>query len=139
MPVPIAALAAPVGRFGRRDRLCRQRQVRRVLRRGVRRQGAHLHLTVSAAVPPPQGRPRLAIAVGRAAGHAPARARLRRLVRAAFRALRPGWPTDAECVVAVRAPWPLARLADLCAELHALAAPVFAQWPPADRPERRRP
>lgn len=132
-----AQVAAPRGRFGRSDRLCRQSQVRRVLRRGVRRHGDHLQLTACPADQAPL-RPRLAIAVGRGAGHAPARARLRRLVRAAFRALRGQWPADAHCVVAVRAPWPRARLVDLCAELHALALPAFAQWPPAERPPRRR-
>lgn len=108
-----------------------------MLRRGVRRQGAHLQLTASPAAGMP-ARPRLAIAVGRGAGHAPARARLRRLVRAAFRALRGGWPADAQCLVSVRAPWPHARLQDLCDELAALAVPMFGQWPPVERPQRRR-
>jgi len=118
--------ASPSGRFGRRCRLRLRRDVRAVLRRGRRRRSDHLEVIAwprkGAAV-----EPRLALSVARSAGHAPARARLRRLVRAAFRALRSRWRPGLDLMVVARTPWPGAGLADVAAELEALIGPIGGQ------------
>lgn len=140
------SLAAPRGRLGSLDRLRRQTQVRVVLRRGLRKAGAFLQFIAAqppsdpatgAGLDPPAPRVRLAISVAKAAGNAPKRARLRRLVRAAFRALRHTWPSPADCLVIARTPWPAVRLADVIAELADLSAAVFRRWPPLNGRKRR--
>jgi ribonuclease P protein component len=47
-------------------------------------------------------RSRLGLAIAKRVGHAPRRARVRRLARAAFRAQRTTWPVPIELVIVVR-------------------------------------
>jgi ribonuclease P protein component len=87
------------------------------MRRG--RRTASDHLVVSALLHDPTrtGGHRLGLAVAKTAGHAPARARLRRLLREAFRAVRHRWPRAADLVVLAKKPWPEATLWSVTAEL----------------------
>jgi ribonuclease P protein component len=65
----------------------------------------------------------LGLAVSTGVGNSPARARLKRLIRAAFRSVlanRPAWRTRGPAlVVSARAPWPEADLTAVCRELEA--------------------
>jgi ribonuclease P protein component len=79
---------------------------------------------------------RLGLSVAKAVGHAPARARLRRLLRAAFRALRSSWPAGTDVVVMVRVPWTDATLLSVIDELRAA---VSAALSPAQGARRPRP
>jgi len=97
------------------------------LRRGRRARGPHLAISVRGN---DGTHPRLALAIARGAGNSPQRARLRRLLREAFRALRHDWPAI-DVLVNCRTPWPDAGLDDVAAELTALVAR-------ARRPRRRR-
>jgi ribonuclease P protein component len=121
---PAPSPLRPRGRLRRRDRLLRARDFALVLRRGKRRGDGQLTVSVltrrslgpagdadtSATARDLDVAPwRLGLAVGRRAGHSPARARLRRLLREAFRALRAGWP-PLDVVVSAARPWPEARL-----------------------------
>ena len=60
---------------------------------------------------------RLGLAVARTAGHAPARARLRRLMREAFRCIRPELRGPTDLVALVRQPWPEANLASVVQQM----------------------
>lgn len=93
-----------------------------MLRQGRRAGGAHVVLAVGPPAAGAQVRIRLGLAVAREVGHAPARARLRRLLREAFRALRAGWHAPGDVVVLARRPWPEANLACVMAELTDLGA-----------------
>jgi ribonuclease P protein component len=97
-----------------------------VLRRGRRGRGAHLGVSVVLRGEAFAGRRRLGIAVSKRSGHAPARARLRRLLREAFRGLRMGWPA-LDLVVSCGTPWPDARLADVAAELDGLVCTALSR------------
>lgn len=95
----------------------------RVLRKGVRRRGDHLAISLlrldpDAATDAVAGC-RLGLAVGRGAGHSPARARMRRLLRESFRALRSTWP-PLELVVHAGRAAPGATLASIADELEQL-------------------
>ena len=70
---------------------------------------------------PPQ---RLAISVSKAVGNSPARARMRRLVREAFRALRGQIKAQVALMVLARKPWPEANLDHMVGELTALLRQV---------------
>ncbi len=107
-------LPTPQGRFGRSDRLGLQREFRAVLRRGRRSQGAHFLL---AAAPSVGSKPRLGLAIAKATGHAPDRARMRRLLREAFRAVRTLLTKAVDLVVLMRQPWPRATLRDVTEDL----------------------
>ena len=106
----------PSGRLRRGDRLLHKGDFDVVFQRGRRAQGRHLHAIVSLGRGQ-HGQPRLGLAVAKAAGHAPARARLRRLTRDAFRALRPLWSRPFDLVVSIRQPWPDAALDQVLEEL----------------------
>ena len=116
---PTGATAIPQGTLRRRDRLQHKRDFDTVFARGRRAQGSHLS-AIACLARGPHGQPRLGLAVAKAAGHAPARARLRRLTREAFRALRPELQRSVDLVVSVRHPWPDAQLADVLQELQTL-------------------
>lgn len=104
----------PRGRFGRQDRLRTGREFDRVFRRGRRQRGLHMAIVVGRAS---GDRSRLGLAISRGAGNSPCRARLRRLCREAFRALRSGWPKPVDVVVMIRTPWPNAAMQDVRGEL----------------------
>lgn len=84
------------------------------MRKGRKAQGAHFLLV--AARGQREGS-RLGLAVAKAAGNAPARARLRRLLREAFRSLRTQLQQPSDLVVLSRVPWPEADLAAVVNEL----------------------
>lgn len=111
------------GRLTRHHRLVRQTELQRVLRKGRRSQGAHLQLICAWQPRGASGLPglRLGLAVSKGVGNAPARARMRRLLREAFRALRPNWQQGQDVVVSARTPWPDAGLAQVVTELAELA------------------
>ena len=111
-------LSAPCGTFGRSDRLRTRGDFDLVMRKGRRVYGRRLGFLVC---PGTCGGRRLGLAVSRGAGPAVARARLRRLIREAFRSLRGQWPDAIDVVVTVRRPWPDADLAAVCRELSWLA------------------
>jgi ribonuclease P protein component len=119
-PVP-----APAGKLGPAHRLVRQQDLQRALRKGRRVQGPHLQLV--AAYQPRSGGDsvlpawRLGLAVSKGVGHAPARARMRRLLRESFRALRSKWPRAHDIVIVARVPWPEADLTQVVAELRGLS------------------
>lgn len=104
----------PRGRFGRQDRLRTGRDFDRVFRRGRRQRGPHLAIVVRRAS---GDRSRLGLAISRGAGNSPCRARLRRLCREAFRALRWHFPQSVDVVVMIRTPWPTAAMQDVRGEL----------------------
>lgn len=83
--------------------------------------GAHVVLAVGRPASAEQAGIRLGLAVAREVGHAPQRARLRRLLREAFRALRARWHAPADVVVLARRPWPEADLTCVMKELGELA------------------
>ena len=122
----------PEGRFRRVDRLGSRRDFDLTLRRGVRRRGVSLTVAVrlTEASPPSdaggRAHSRLGLAVARGAGSAPQRARLRRLLREAFRALRRRWPA-LDLVVQARVPSPDASLAAVTTELDGLVTGALAQ------------
>ena len=92
----------------------RQTNLSRVLRRGRRLRDEHLVLVVRTGEQP---WPRLGLAVSKGAGNSPARARMRRLCREAFRSLRQDWPEAVDVVVFARVPWPDARLSEVRGEM----------------------
>ena len=102
--------------------------LQRVLRKGRRAQGPHLQVTCAWQPRDGSERPplRLGLAVSKGVGNAPARARMRRLLREAFRALRSSWPAGQDLVISARTPWPDAGLDLVVAELAALVAQVMA-------------
>lgn len=55
--------------------------------------------------------------MAKAAGNSPARARLRRLFREAFRTIRTALRTPVDLVISARLPWPDAGLHDVMEEL----------------------
>ena len=95
----------------------------RVLRKGVRRRGERLAISLlrveSSANATSVAGSRLGLAVGKGAGHAPTRARIRRLLREAYRALRSTWP-PVELVVHAGRPAPTTTLASIAEELEQL-------------------
>lgn len=115
MPKPVDP--EPRGRFDPSRRLQRKSDFDRVFREGVRARTAHLQCVAAGRVGPS----RVGLAIGAGAGGAPARVRLKRLVRAAFRssvAARPAWrEAGIDLVVSIRQPWPEADLRQLGAEL----------------------
>jgi len=60
---------------------------------------------------------RLGLAVAKTAGHSPARARLRRLFREAFRCIRSELAVPTDLVALLRQPWPAADLAAVVTEM----------------------
>lgn len=60
---------------------------------------------------------RLGLSVSKGVGNAPERARMRRLLREAFRALRGRLKASCDMVVIAKSPWPDAQLADVAGEL----------------------
>lgn len=72
------------------------------------------------------GTRRLGLAIARGCGNAPARARMRRLLRESFRALRAAWP-GLDLVVSCSRPWPGAGMADVAEELAALVATTLGK------------
>lgn len=62
-------------------------------------------------------RDRLGLSVSRAVGNSPQRARLRRLLREAFRAVRWQLRTPCDVVIIAKTPWPDAGMAAVAAEL----------------------
>ena len=106
----------PLGTLRRCDRLQHKADFDAVFQRGRRAHGPHLHV-IACPVRQMGTPPRLGLAVAKGVGHAPARARLRRLAREAFRALRPQLQRSVDLVVSARQPWPDARLADVVEEL----------------------
>ena len=106
----------PSGRLQRQDRLAHKGEFDAVFKRGRRAHGPHLHV-VARILPDRPTRPLLGLAIARGVGHAPARARLRRLTREAFRALRPLLQKPVALIVSARQPWPHAQLADVLAEM----------------------
>ena len=126
---------APAGKLGPAHRLVRQQDLQRALRKGRRVQGPHLQLVAAYqprsggdAVLPPW---RLGLAVSKGVGHAPARARMRRLLRESFRALRSKWPRAHDIVIVARVPWPEADLTTVVAELRGLSR--LFETPPRSR------
>ena len=91
------------------------------MKQGRRAQGKHVGL-FALRTSLPQHRLGLAISVG--VGHAPARARMRRLLREAFRTLRPQMigAERIDLVLLCRTPWPEATLGEVLAELTHLGA-----------------
>ena len=125
----------PIGRFGRRDRLLRNRDIRAVLRRGRRRHGQHLQVVAwwprssgspGTAEPMPCDWPQLGMSVAKAVGSSPARARMRRLLREAFRALRNHCRRPLALMIVARTPWPDATLAWVTTEIFDLVAQLGA-------------
>ncbi len=115
-PASPGEIPAPHGSLGRGSRLQYKRDFDRVFQRGRRAHGHHIHLIAS----PPREQdapPRLGLAVAKGVGHAPARARLRRLTREAFRVLRPALRRPVDLVVSARLPWPNAQLVDVLEEM----------------------
>lgn len=137
-PQAPAEFRPPTGRFGRQDRLQSQTEFRAVMRRGRRARGPHFVMIALRSTHP---RSRIGLAVAKAAGHAPQRARLRRLLRESFRALRGLCTFPSDVVVMAQIPWPGAGLAAVQAELARLGAQVHvwsaAMVGPADRPGGR--
>ncbi len=84
------------------------------MRKGRKAQGPHFLLVAARGS---RDHSRLGLAVAKAAGNAPARARLRRLLREAFRSLRPQLQQPSDLVVLSRVPWPTADLATVASEL----------------------
>lgn len=103
-----------MGPLGRSHRLLHKRDFDQVFSRGRRSGGAHFQVIAAAS---PGGQPRLGLAVARGAGNSPDRARLRRLLREAFRAVRSRLTQSADVVVSIKQPWPGAGLQDVAAEL----------------------
>lgn len=122
---PGPPLPTPTGPLGPAHRLVRQQDLQRALRKGRRVQGPHLQLV--AAYQPRSGGDvvlpawRLGLAVSKGVGHAPARARMRRLLRESFRVLRSKWPRAHDIVIVARVPWPEADLTAVVAELRGLS------------------
>ena len=122
---------APRGPLGARHRLVRQKELQRALRKGRRSQGPHLQLTCAyqprPTIPEPLPRLRLGLAVSKGVGNSPDRARMRRLLREAFRALRWQWPSGHDVVISAKVPWPEANLAAVVAELDRLGEAVLSR------------
>jgi ribonuclease P protein component len=118
------AVQLPSGRLPRTSRLRRRQEFRRTMRSGRRAKGPHFVVVVQPGAP--DACSRLGLAVARAAGHAPARARLRRLLRDAFRCVRADLLRPQDVVVMAEVAWPDARLGDVTAELAALLRQVRA-------------
>jgi ribonuclease P protein component len=123
-PIPKASPLQAVGGFARCDRILHRSEFELVLRRGRRRRGAHLGICVLSRVTPEATaqvvrHQRIGLAVSRGCGHSPARARMRRLLRASFRVLRATWPSF-DIVVSCGTPWQGARLVDVVEELDGL-------------------
>lgn len=125
-----APTAAPpaIGRFGAAHRLVAKREFTAALRTGRRLRGDHVQL-IAAPRRGPAGQTaeespvlpsRLGLSVSKGVGNSPQRARLRRLLREAFRGLRSRLKGSCDVVVIAKAPWPDAALADVSAEMAAL-------------------
>ena len=89
------------------------------MRKGRRARGAHFVVIAMRSTFP---HCRIGLAVAKAAGDAPQRARLRRLLREAFRSLRDLCAVPSDLVVIAQIPWPGARLAGVQAELARLGS-----------------
>lgn len=124
----LAAAPPAIGRFGAAHRLVAKREFTAALRTGRRLRGEHVQLiaaprrgpTGQAAEELPVLPSRLGLSVSKGVGNSPQRARLRRLLREAFRGLRGGLKGSCDVVVIAKTPWPDAALADVSAELVAL-------------------
>ncbi len=125
-----APTAAPpaIGRFGAAHRLVAKREFTAALRTGRRLRGDHVQL-IAAPRRGQVGQPaeelpvlpsRLGLSVSKGVGNSPQRARLRRLLREAFRGLRGRLKGSCDVVVIAKTPWPNAALADVSAEMAAL-------------------
>lgn len=128
-----APAAAPpaIGRFGAAHRLVAKREFTAALRTGRRLRGEHVQLIASprfaqaglaglAAEELPLLPSRLGLSVSKGVGNSPQRARLRRLLREAFRGLRGRLKGSCDVVVIAKTPWPDAALADVSAEMAGL-------------------
>jgi len=116
LSTPQGETLAPRGTLGRHNRLQNKPDFDTAFQRGRRAQGRHLNL-IACLNRGPRAIPRLGLAVAKGVGHSPARARLRRLAREAFRALRPSLQRPFDLVVTARQPWPNAQLLDVVEEL----------------------
>ncbi|MBI5611023.1 MAG: ribonuclease P protein component, partial [Deltaproteobacteria bacterium] len=103
--------------FGGRDRILLQREFKAVLQHGWRGRGPHLQVIARRRSAEPAGNARLGLSVSKQTGNSPARARMRRLIREAFRALRAPRLSGVDVVVLARIPWPMASLAEVSAEM----------------------
>jgi len=87
-------------KFSRAQRLIRKADFDRVMQSGLRLIDSRMTVWV---LRNELGRTRLGLTVGRKHGHAPRRARLKRVLREAFRLCRPKLPTGLDLVCAPRA------------------------------------
>lgn len=139
-----APAAAPpaIGRFGAAHRLVAKREFTAALRTGRRLRGDHVQLIASPrrgpAVPESGGTPvlpsRLGLSVSKGVGNSPQRARLRRLLREAFRGLRSRLKGSCDVVVIAKLPWPGAALVDVSDEIAELLSRMRLTAPVARTP-----
>ncbi len=135
------------GRFSAAHRLVAKREFAAALRGGRRTRGDHVQL-IAAVWPgerselPAVDRPlpsRLGLSVSKGVGNAPERARMRRLLREAFRALRGRLKASCDMVVIAKSPWPGAHLADVAGELVGLMQRLRLTTTSAPTPPRAAP
>lgn len=107
---------APSGRFPKSAHVRKRREYLQIQSNGRRVSLPHFVFVVVARSLDDAPGPRLGITASRKVGTAVARARIRRLVREAFRATRDLFPSDLDLVVIVKSAPPEFKLADVIAE-----------------------
>lgn len=129
---PPAGVPQARGRFGAASRLVAKADFSAALRGGRRARGAHVQLIAAPrrTADRPAVPSRLGLSVSKGVGNAPQRARLRRLLREAFRSLRGRLKESCDVVVIAKTPWPEAGLAEVAAEVDGLLARMRLAAPP---------
>jgi len=107
---------APHGRFPKSAHVRKRREYLQIQASGRRVSLPHFILVVAARALDDAPGPRLGITASRKVGGAVVRARIRRLVREAFRTTRDLFPPDLDLVVIVKSVPPGFKLADVIAE-----------------------
>ncbi|HAN31761.1 MAG TPA: ribonuclease P protein component [Myxococcales bacterium] len=125
-----------IGLFGRRHRIRKSTEFKRVFKFGHRAHGDRLRIVAAVPSNPSRQHSRLGLAISKKSGNAPRRARIRRLLREAFRGLRSDFTRPVDLVVTSNGPWPEASMQQMQSALKDLLDRL--DWANLHAPPKRR-